>query len=294
MSAASSGVNGYMTGTYATKLDGIAAGATNVTNTNQLTNGAGYITTAVTSVGGTGSGLGFSLSGTVTTTGSITLTTPSAAALQSSLGLGALAYVSSLTSFSELNNTALAGNPSATGSRILGTYNGARTWATMAETRAVLGDQGGTAGSTTFLRGDGYWAVPAEADTLATVTSRGASTTAAISTGTISVTGSITATGDITAYSDVRLKTNIKPISNAFKGSEDIYGVTYTRTDTGDKGMGFIAQELEKHYPDIVNENEDGMLSVKYLNIIAILWEQNRELHSRVQALEVKHDSTSK
>jgi hypothetical protein len=46
MAAASSGVDGYMTGTYATKLDGIAAGATNVTNTNQLTNGAGFITSS--------------------------------------------------------------------------------------------------------------------------------------------------------------------------------------------------------------------------------------------------------
>jgi hypothetical protein len=54
MGAASSGVNGYMTGTYATKLDGIAAGATNVTNTNQLTNGAGFVTSSgVTSVSGT-------------------------------------------------------------------------------------------------------------------------------------------------------------------------------------------------------------------------------------------------
>ncbi|CAB4216881.1 hypothetical protein UFOVP1590_4 [uncultured Caudovirales phage] len=44
MGAASSGVNGYMTGTYATKLDGIAAGATNVTNNNQISNGSGYIT----------------------------------------------------------------------------------------------------------------------------------------------------------------------------------------------------------------------------------------------------------
>lgn len=46
MAAASSGVNGYMTGAYATKLDGIAANATNVSNTNQLTNGAGYITSS--------------------------------------------------------------------------------------------------------------------------------------------------------------------------------------------------------------------------------------------------------
>ena len=48
MVAASSGVNGYMTGTYATKLDGIATGATNVTNNNQITNGSGYITAAST------------------------------------------------------------------------------------------------------------------------------------------------------------------------------------------------------------------------------------------------------
>jgi hypothetical protein len=71
MAAASSGVDGYMTGAYATKLDGIAAGATNVTNTNQLTNGAGYTTNTgtVTSVA-TGTGLS---GGTITTTGTISL-----------------------------------------------------------------------------------------------------------------------------------------------------------------------------------------------------------------------------
>lgn len=42
--AATASANGYMSSAYASKLDGIAAGATNVTNTNQLTNGAGYIT----------------------------------------------------------------------------------------------------------------------------------------------------------------------------------------------------------------------------------------------------------
>jgi hypothetical protein len=40
------GDSGLMTGADKTKLDGIATGATNVTNNNQLTNGAGYITSA--------------------------------------------------------------------------------------------------------------------------------------------------------------------------------------------------------------------------------------------------------
>lgn len=296
MAAASSGVNGYMTGAYATKLDGIATGATNVTNTNQLTNGAGFVTSSgVTSIGGTGSGLGFSLSGTVTTTGNLTLTTPTAAALQSSLGLGSLAYVSSLTTFSELNNTALASNTSAVGSRILGTYNGARTWATSADVRAVLGENGGTASSSTFLRGDGQWITPTltETDTLATVTSRGASTSSAISTGALTVTGAITASGDITAYSDARLKTNTQTITNPFKAMKDVYGMTYDRIDTGESGMGFLAQKFQKHYPDIVKETEDGTLSLKYLNIIAILWEQNRELNSRLKAVEDKYDASN-
>ena len=46
MPAATASVNGYMTSTFASKLNGIATGATNVTNNNQLTNGAGYVTSA--------------------------------------------------------------------------------------------------------------------------------------------------------------------------------------------------------------------------------------------------------
>ena len=56
--------------TFASKLDGIASGATNVTNTNQLTNGAGFVTSSgVTSVA-TGNGL---TGGTITSTGTLTM-----------------------------------------------------------------------------------------------------------------------------------------------------------------------------------------------------------------------------
>ena len=60
MAAASSGVNGYMTGTYATKLDGIATGATANTGT-------------VTSVSTSGNVSGITLTGSVTTSGTLTL-----------------------------------------------------------------------------------------------------------------------------------------------------------------------------------------------------------------------------
>ena len=46
ISEATSSAAGVMSTAHHDKLDGIAAGATNVTNTNQLTNGAGFITSA--------------------------------------------------------------------------------------------------------------------------------------------------------------------------------------------------------------------------------------------------------
>lgn len=63
-------VDGRDVATDGAKLDGIAAGATNVTNTNQLTNGAGFVTSSgVTSVA-TGNGLS---GGTITSTGTLTM-----------------------------------------------------------------------------------------------------------------------------------------------------------------------------------------------------------------------------
>lgn len=59
--AANSTTNGYMSSAYASKLDGIAAGATNVTNTNQLVNGAGYITSSGSITGSAGSVSGLTL-----------------------------------------------------------------------------------------------------------------------------------------------------------------------------------------------------------------------------------------
>ena len=75
MAAATASVNGYMTSTYASKLDGIAAGATNVTNTNQLTNGNAFVTASVTlttaaqtNITSVGTLTGLTTSGAITST----------------------------------------------------------------------------------------------------------------------------------------------------------------------------------------------------------------------------------
>lgn len=83
-------------------------------------------------------------------------------------------------------------------------------------------------------------------------------------TGAISVAGSITATGDVTAYSDARLKTDVATIAGALDLVRRMRGVRYQRLDTGVAGIGVIAQELHEVTPELIAENDDGLLSVAY------------------------------
>ena len=99
MAAATASVNGYMTSTYAAKLDGIAAGATNVTNTNQLTNGAGYYSSGSTpSFGATSTGA-LSVTGAITATGDMTAYYSSDRNLKTNIApiTGALAKVEAIS-----------------------------------------------------------------------------------------------------------------------------------------------------------------------------------------------------
>jgi D-alanyl-D-alanine dipeptidase len=94
------------------------------------------------------------------------------------------------------------------------------------------------------------------------------------------------------------VKTNIELIPNALEKVEAIRGVTYTRTDAPHEGVrqaGVIAQEVEAVLPEVVKTNEDGMKSVAYGNLTALLIEavkelsaQNKALLARLEVLEAK------
>jgi hypothetical protein len=108
-------------------------------------------------------------------------------------------------------------------------------------------------------------------------------------TGNLSVTGSITATGNVTAYSDISLKENIRPLENSLEKVNKLRGVQYDRLDTNSKDeIGVIAQEIEEVYPEFVHEGEDGIKSVNYSKMVAVLIESIKELTAKVERLENK------
>ena len=107
-------------------------------------------------------------------------------------------------------------------------------------------------------------------------------------TGSISVSGSIAATGDITAYSDARLKTDIETITGALDRVRKLRGVTFSRRETGNRGVGLIAQELASIVPEAVITHEDGLLSVAYGNLVGVLIEAVKDLADKVERLEAR------
>lgn len=107
---------------------------------------------------------------------------------------------------------------------------------------------------------------------------------------TLASGGSITASGDITAYSDERVKENINTIENALEKVKALRGVTYNRKDKEDKSekIGVIAQEVQEILPQVVQEQEDGMLGVSYGNITAVLIEAIKEQQKQIEVLKAE------
>ena len=102
---------------------------------------------------------------------------------------------------------------------------------------------------------------------------------------TLHVVGAIYATGDVTAYSDIKLKENVKTIENAVDLVNKMRGVTFTRKDTGEDGVGVIAQEMQEVLPQVVSE-KDGAIGVAYGNIVGVLIEAVKELSAEVKRLK--------
>lgn len=109
--------------------------------------------------------------------------------------------------------------------------------------------------------------------------------------GAAALTGA-TFTGDISApnfnsSSDKNLKENIYAIQSALNTIENLQGVSYNWKDTGQKSYGFIAQEVDKILPELVQTNQDTeTLTLNYQGIIPFLVEAIKEQSKRIKFLE--------
>ena len=106
-----------------------------------------------------------------------------------------------------------------------------------------------------------------------------------------STNGNFWAGGDVTAYSDARVKTDVKVIENSIEKIQAIRGVTFLRTDAQEQDKekrhaGVIAQEVLEVMPEVVTENDEGMYSVAYGNIVALLIEGMKEQQTQIEELK--------
>jgi len=109
--------------------------------------------------------------------------------------------------------------------------------------------------------------------------------------GTLTVTagGGLVCNANSIAYSDERLKENISLINNPLEKVKSLRGVTFTRNDLADNTKvhtGVIAQEVLKVLPEAVSQNEEGIYSVAYGNMVGLLIEAIKELSAEVKLLK--------
>ena len=98
--------------------------------------------------------------------------------------------------------------------------------------------------------------------------------------GDLTVQGNILAMGEVSCYSDRRLKSDIKPLED--RG--ELNPVTFVKD--GKQCIGFIAQDIEENYPELVSDDSKGYKTLNYQAITAILAVQINDLRKEINELK--------
>jgi len=97
--------------------------------------------------------------------------------------------------------------------------------------------------------------------------------------GTLFVTG-------LVHSSDKHLKTDITSFSTSVNDVLKIESHRFKWLETGNSEIGFIAQEIQTIWPELVEVAPNGSIGLAYSRFIPLLLESIRELNSRVSYLE--------
>lgn len=123
----------------------------------------------------------------------------------------------------------------------------------------------------------------------------------------ISTTGGASGTGTITANtmlatsytypSDERFKKDIETLENVSDKINSLNPVTYVlkwdefpeRSFDKKIKYGFIAQEIEKIFPDFVSEDEQGYKRVSYVSLVPVLVKGYQEQQYKIERLQIEN-----
>jgi hypothetical protein len=94
-------------------------------------------------------------------------------------------------------------------------------------------------------------------------------------------------------YSDIRFKTNINTIENALEKVKILRGVYFDWKNQGIRDIGFIAQEVEKVIPEIVSTDINGIKSLDYGRLTALLTQAIKEQQTQIDSLNTDLNLTS-
>ena len=87
--------------------------------------------------------------------------------------------------------------------------------------------------------------------------------------------------------SDIRLKDNIEELNdNHLDKLNRLVPKSYVFKKDGLNHFGFIAQEVEKVFPNLVNMDVDGMKSVNYLEMIPLLLHKINYLERKLEEIK--------
>ena len=104
--------------------------------------------------------------------------------------------------------------------------------------------------------------------------------------GNVIINGTMSAT-EIIETSSIRFKENVKPIEQAYETISKLQGVTYNWKETGKEDIGFIAEEVDKILPQLVDKNEDGIVNgMNYSKLTALLVEVVKNQQKQIDELK--------
>ena len=87
--------------------------------------------------------------------------------------------------------------------------------------------------------------------------------------------------------SDIRIKSNIEELtSSELDKLNQLIPKSYNIKGDDEKHFGFIAQDVEKQFPNLVSIDNEGMKSVNYLEIIPLLLHKINNLERKLEEIK--------